>query len=150
MPTSRVSVVLALFLSFGHLPIDAQERCGGTERWAVKVGTDTGASMVDLANPATKTIHELIAITKPSIPNDEVTRTPAERNVYVVDGRLLKFKLESGQTGDQDYHLVITDSGPMKSGTEITLTPRFAHAGTYHVAAEVTNPQTGGSSYFLN
>jgi copper(I)-binding protein len=48
------------------------------------------------------------------------------------------------------YHLVISDSGPMKSGTEITLTLRFAHAGTYHVAAEVTNPQTGGSSYFLN
>jgi copper(I)-binding protein len=48
------------------------------------------------------------------------------------------------------YHLVITDSGPMKSGTEITLTLRFAHAGTYRIAAEVTNPQTGGSSYFLN
>jgi copper(I)-binding protein len=38
----------------------------------------------------------------------------------------------------------------MKSGTEIILTLRFAHAGTYHVAAEVTNPQTGGASYFLN
>jgi copper(I)-binding protein len=48
------------------------------------------------------------------------------------------------------YHLVISNSGLMKSGTEITLTLRFAHAGTYHVAAEVTNPQTGGSSYFLN
>jgi copper(I)-binding protein len=48
------------------------------------------------------------------------------------------------------YHLVITNSGRMKSGTEITLTLRFAHAGTYQVAAEVTNPQTGGSSYFLN
>jgi copper(I)-binding protein len=48
------------------------------------------------------------------------------------------------------YHLIITDSGPMKSGTEITLTLRFAHSGTYRVAAEVTNPQTGGSSYFLN
>jgi copper(I)-binding protein len=48
------------------------------------------------------------------------------------------------------YHLVITDSGRMKSGTEITLILRFAHAGTYQVAAEVTNPQTGGSSYFLN
>ena len=48
------------------------------------------------------------------------------------------------------YHLVITNSGRMKSGTEITLTLRFAHAGTYQIAAEVTNPQTGGSSYFLN
>jgi len=48
------------------------------------------------------------------------------------------------------YHLVITDSGRMKSGTQITLTLRFAHAGIYRVAAEVTNPQTGGSSYLLN
>jgi copper(I)-binding protein len=47
-------------------------------------------------------------------------------------------------------HLLITGSGPMKSGTEITLTLVFAHAGTYSVPAMVTNPQTGGSSYFLN
>jgi copper(I)-binding protein len=38
----------------------------------------------------------------------------------------------------------------MKSGTNITLTLRFAHAGKFRVPAEVTNPQTGGSSYFLN
>jgi periplasmic copper chaperone A len=48
------------------------------------------------------------------------------------------------------YHLVIRGSGPMKAGTEITLTLRFAKAGTYKVAAEVTNAETGGSSYFLN
>jgi copper(I)-binding protein len=50
-------------------------------------------------------------------------------------------------TGD---HLVITGSRPMKAGTEITLTLRFARSGTYQIAAEVTNAQTGGSSYFLN
>jgi copper(I)-binding protein len=48
------------------------------------------------------------------------------------------------------YHLVITGSRPMKPDTQITLTLVFAHAGTYRVAAEVTNPETGGSSYFLN
>lgn len=48
------------------------------------------------------------------------------------------------------YHLVISGSRPMKSGTDITLTLVFAKAGSYQVAAEVTNPQTGGSSYFLN
>jgi copper(I)-binding protein len=47
-------------------------------------------------------------------------------------------------------HLLITDSGRMKSGTEITLTLVFAHAGAISVPAMVTNPQTGGSSYFLN
>ncbi len=38
----------------------------------------------------------------------------------------------------------------MKAGTEITLTLVFAHAGSISVPALVTNPQTGGSSYFLN
>jgi copper(I)-binding protein len=48
------------------------------------------------------------------------------------------------------YHLVISGSGPMKAGTEITLTLRFADAGAYKVAAAVTNAESGGSSYLLN
>lgn len=47
-------------------------------------------------------------------------------------------------------HLLITDAGQMRSGTEVTLTLVFAHAGTFSIAAMVTNPETGGSSYFLN
>jgi copper(I)-binding protein len=47
-------------------------------------------------------------------------------------------------------HLLITDAGRMKSGTEITLTLVFSHGGAISVPAMVTNPQTGGSSYFLN
>jgi copper(I)-binding protein len=47
-------------------------------------------------------------------------------------------------------HLLITGSGPMKAGTEITITLLFAHLGAFSVPAMVTNPQTGGSSYFLN
>jgi copper(I)-binding protein len=47
-------------------------------------------------------------------------------------------------------HLMITGSERMKSGTEITLTLRFARSGSFQVAAEVTDAQTGGSSYFLN
>jgi copper(I)-binding protein len=47
-------------------------------------------------------------------------------------------------------HLLVTDAGPMRAGTEITLTLVFAHAGSFSVSAMVTNPQSGGSSYFLN
>ena len=132
------STVLALLLTLGLLPLDAQNRCGGTERWAVKVGTDGGASMVDVAHPATKTIHELLQINTPSsMPahSDNDTRVPAERTVYVVDGRLLKFKLESGQTGDQDYHLIITDDSlqftPGGSGSQIV---------PHSLVAEIVNP----------
>jgi copper(I)-binding protein len=47
-------------------------------------------------------------------------------------------------------HLLITGAGPMKGGTEITLTLVFAKGGTLSVEADVTNPESGGSSYFLN
>lgn len=47
-------------------------------------------------------------------------------------------------------HLLITGSGPMKAGTEITLTLIFAHSAAVSVPAMVTDPATGGASYFLN
>ena len=47
-------------------------------------------------------------------------------------------------------HLLITGAGPMKGGTQIMLTLVFARGGTISVEAEVTNPESGGSSYFLN
>jgi copper(I)-binding protein len=46
--------------------------------------------------------------------------------------------------------LLITGAGRMRGGKNITLTLTFAHAGPVSVTAQVTNPQTGGSSYFLN
>ena len=46
--------------------------------------------------------------------------------------------------------LLITGTSGLHGGKDITLTLTFAHAGTVSVTAQVTNPQTGGSSYFLN
>jgi periplasmic copper chaperone A len=48
------------------------------------------------------------------------------------------------------YHLLISGTGPMHDGKDIYLTLRFAHAGDITIIALVTNPQNGGSSYFLN
>lgn len=48
------------------------------------------------------------------------------------------------------YHLLITGAGPMRGGTEITLTLVFARVGSVPVRAEITNPQSGGSGYFLS
>jgi copper(I)-binding protein len=47
-------------------------------------------------------------------------------------------------------HMLITGAGPMHGGKDITLTLVFARAGPVSVIAQVTNPQSGGSSYFLN
>ena len=46
--------------------------------------------------------------------------------------------------------MLITGAGPMRGGKDITLTLRFARAGQVSVVAQVTNPDSGGSSYFLN
>jgi copper(I)-binding protein len=48
------------------------------------------------------------------------------------------------------YHLLITGAGAMHDGKDIMLRLTFANAGTVTVVAMVTNPETGGSSYFLN
>jgi copper(I)-binding protein len=48
------------------------------------------------------------------------------------------------------YQLLITGAGPMHDGKDITLQLTFADAGTIAVLAMVTNPESGGSSYFLN
>jgi periplasmic copper chaperone A len=48
------------------------------------------------------------------------------------------------------YHLLITGAGAMQGGKDITLRLTFASAGMITVLAMVTNPQSGGGSYFLN
>ena len=47
-------------------------------------------------------------------------------------------------------HMLITGVGRIQGGKDITLTLVFARAGPVSVVAQVTNPQSGGSSYFLN
>lgn len=103
----RVScaITCALFV----LPWAVRAQCGGTERWPVKVGTDSGVSRVDLTQLIAISIHDVTHLAEPQRPNDNDTRLDSETHVYVVLGRLVKFKLESGRTGDSDYHLVVTD-----------------------------------------
>ena len=48
------------------------------------------------------------------------------------------------------YHLMISGVNGLQGGKAITLKLTFAHGGTISVVALVTNPESGGSSYFLN
>jgi copper(I)-binding protein len=48
------------------------------------------------------------------------------------------------------FHMLITGAGAMRSGGQIMLTLVFARGGAMSVVADVTNPATGGSSYFLS
>ena len=54
------------------------------------------------------------------------------------------------QLNPDSYQLLITGAGPMHDGKDIMLQLTFANAGTITVIALVTNPENGGSSYFLN
>jgi copper(I)-binding protein len=48
------------------------------------------------------------------------------------------------------FHLLITGAGAMHDGKDIMLKLTFANADPVTVIAMVTNPESGGSSYFLN
>ena len=48
------------------------------------------------------------------------------------------------------FHLLITGAGAMHDGKDIMLRLTFANAGTVTILAMVTDPESGGSSYFLN
>jgi periplasmic copper chaperone A len=57
---------------------------------------------------------------------------------------------ETTQLIPNSFHLLISGTGAMYDGKDIQLTLRFAHGNPITVNALVTNPQNGGSSYFLN
>ena len=48
------------------------------------------------------------------------------------------------------YRLRITGAGHMQGGKDVILSLKFANAGTVSVVALVTDPESGGGSYFLN
>ena len=57
---------------------------------------------------------------------------------------------ETTQLIPNSFHLLISGAGPLHDGKDIQLTLRFAHGSPITVNALVTNPENGGSSYFLN
>jgi hypothetical protein len=126
------TIVVLLLLSLSRV---AAAQCGGEDRWPVKAAADTGATQVDVGHALPTLLKDLVLLIRPQVPSDEVTRLPEERVVRVVDGRLVKFTLESGKTGDQDYHLVVSDDtlqfSPGGSGTQPS-----AHS----FIAEILNP----------
>jgi hypothetical protein len=101
----------------------------------VKVGADSGAGLVNLA-PVPIDLHSLVSIQRPQLPNDDDTRLPQERTVYQLHANLVKFKPENGKTGDQDYHLVISDD-TMEFSSGPTMSP-------HSVIAEVVKPSCIG------
>src|SRR5882724_5225400 len=84
------------------------QRCG-VERWSVKTGTDGDSGRVDLSSSQAANIAELITLQPPNpLPKDS-RFAPTETTLFVVNATLTDYKLETGATGDSDYHLVLMD-----------------------------------------
>jgi periplasmic copper chaperone A len=101
---------------------------GTAEDTLVSVSTSVGGT-VELRAPVNPAATPIVMHTVPAVP------------------------LPAGQTTQLDpdsYHLLISGAGAMQDGKDIKLTLKFAHAAPITVYALVTNPQHGGSSYFLN
>ena len=94
----------------------------------IAVHTSVGGT-VQLRAPVARHAGTLVMRTVPEIP------IPADSLV---------------QLDPDTYHLLITGAGPMQDGKDIMLRLTFADAGTITIIALVTNPESGGSSYFLN
>ena len=69
------SMVAYLLLALFWSRVAIAQTCGGFERWAVKVGSDPGVTSVDFANPVTTSLHNLVNLPRPTVPNDNTTRT---------------------------------------------------------------------------
>ena len=81
-------------------------------------------------------------------------RAPAGRHAGVLTMRTVPDILIPANSmtllNPDSFHLLITGAGTMHDGKDIMLRLTFAKAGTVTILAMVTNPETGGSSYFLN
>ena len=108
----------------GYLDI----RNNGSADQLMSVSTSVGGT-VELRAPVTKGVSPVVMHTVKDIP------IPADATTQLIPN---------------SYHLLITNPGAMHDGKDIYLTLTFAHGLTMTVIALVTNPQNGGSSYFLN
>lgn len=145
MRGNRKATCFLMTLSCFCIPTAFGQRCG-IERWSVKTGTDSGAGQVDLSNPRNANIVDLIALQPPNpIPKD-ARFTPTENTVFVVDATLTDYKLETGATGDSDYHLVLMDDQGNTMVAEIP-SPTCVGAGS-PFAAQITTARSNFDSRF--
>lgn len=93
----------------------------GTERWAIKTGTDAGAAQVDARAVVPSTVPLLGSLALPANRPGAVRTGPVESTVYVVDALLTRY----GMADDSDYHLVLSAQGAGADGK--TLIARLPH-----------------------
>ena len=129
--------VAAPSIQLGTAYVEVPTSGGSTEAYLVI--RNNGAA--DRLTSARTSVGGRVTFREPVRPGGTVMKTVPD--IGIPSGTLLRLSPDGS-------HLLITGAGPMKGGTQITLTLVFARGGTMTVEAEVTNPENGGSSYFLN
>jgi len=124
------------FVALTLLVVSAQVegRCG-KERWDVKTGTDADAHLVDPTALVTKTVAQLRSLAEPATKPPKARANKAEKTVFELNATLREFKWEnSSSTGDNDYHLVITDGSGRTLIAEIPAPVCVGGASPFHDA----------------
>ena len=98
--TPLKKILLSILLA-AALPVSP---CG-TERWAVKVGTDQDASLIDTSKIHHTTIQHLVELPRPKRLPEAARVNATEKTVWEIKGEIIKFKPEA----DGDFHVVIVD-----------------------------------------
>jgi hypothetical protein len=140
----KISCTLLVLCSLSTTSTLAQ-RCG-VERWSVKTGTDTDSGHVDLSNSRVTNIAELITLQPPNPLPKDTRFAPTETTVFVVNATLTDYKLETGATGDSDYHLVLMDEQGDTMVAEIP-SPTCVGAGS-PFAAQIASARTAFDAQF--
>ena len=90
-------------------------RACGVERWAVKIGIDPDARLVNQRVVVPTTIVHLRSLPAPHFLPLHARLRPVETTVWALDAILLRYRVEE----DSDVHLVVADTGGRTMITEI-------------------------------
>ena len=160
-PAPRRSAVARAAAAAGVLLIGGAALAGCAQKADASAALELGTAYVQVPTGGTTEAYLVIQNKGPA---DRLTSARTSVGGRVIfrapvrsGGTLMKTVPDIGIPADATvrlspvgFHMLITGAGAMRSGGQITLTLVFARGGAVSVVADVTNPATGGSSYFLS
>ena len=106
-----MSSAASLLLLVGLSSHSIGDKCGGSDRWDVKVLSDTSAHNVDLRHPIFTSIAGLDTF-RPPVWKQKLKRQPAEMNAYTIECEIEHYKWEN----DDDIHFQLVDGSHQMVG----------------------------------
>jgi len=132
----QVAALAIVILAATAVPANASSAftasCGGTDRWSVKTGTDTGATQVDMNSIHSTTIIDLRGMQAPPKRPQDQRANATETTVFSITAFLINYKVEP----DQDYHLRVADANKNEMVVEVPNPPCIHGASPF--TAQIT------------